>query len=343
MMNDRGETVKIAYPGEAVHMVGFKHFPDVGNPLYVVTTPEEAKFIINKKQHRDELAKELILRSSGKGTQISDMKKAVGKLTRNEKRAIKSGDKTLLYQRLGLLEDADIQQYQSKFGIKNEQMSSENLTEALADKTLLGKKRSNFKKKREQGLKDHFVEMVRIQEEEKKIREEMTQDELDQLNAEKAQLKAMFREDADDDSYCPIIIKSNQAGSLETLLTETQKIIAGNYQMQIIETGVGPITEADIANAASTNAIIIGFDVACPGAISKRVEAAGIKVRLHKLIYKFTDDVKDLLHDCQLREAKERGETLRKEIVGEADILATFNVTSTRGKKEATVYGCRIH
>ena len=34
--------MRLAYPGEAVHIVGFKHFPDVGNPLYVVKSIEEA-------------------------------------------------------------------------------------------------------------------------------------------------------------------------------------------------------------------------------------------------------------------------------------------------------------
>lgn len=66
------------------------------------------------------------------------------------------------------------------------------------------------------------------------------------MQAEKAKLKAMFREDVGDDQFFPIIIKSNQAGTLETLLTETQKIIGSHYQIQVIDSGVGPITEADI-------------------------------------------------------------------------------------------------
>ena len=51
------------------------------------------------------------------------------------------------------------------------------------------------------------------------------------------------------------------AGTLETIMTETQKIIGGIYQISVIDSGVGPITDADIANASSTNARIIGFDV----------------------------------------------------------------------------------
>ncbi len=48
MLNDKRQPVKEAYPGEAVHMVGFKEFPEVGNPLYVVSNLEEARFIISK-------------------------------------------------------------------------------------------------------------------------------------------------------------------------------------------------------------------------------------------------------------------------------------------------------
>lgn len=63
---------------------------------------------------------------------------------------------------------------------------------------------------------------------------------------------------------------------------------------------------------------------------------------MHKLIYKFTDDLGDIVHDIKLAEAKARGETKTKEILGTGSILQTFNVTSTRGKKEATVFGSRI-
>ena len=59
-------------------------------------------------------------------------------------------------------------------------------------------------------------------------------------------MKAMFREDDDGVKYYPLIIKANQSGSLETLLTETVKIIGQSYQVSILESGVGPITEADI-------------------------------------------------------------------------------------------------
>ena len=109
-----------AYPGEAVHMTGFKAIPEVGNPLYAVKNAEESRFIINRIKQRANLEQARKLAQSGK-VQVHEIKSKIGKLTRLEKRAIKGGDKSILYQRLGLLEEKDLKGYQSKFGInKNE-------------------------------------------------------------------------------------------------------------------------------------------------------------------------------------------------------------------------------
>ena len=55
--------------------------------------------------------------------------------------------------------------------------------------------------------------------------EEMDEEEQLRIQGEKAELKALFRDDDDTVKYYPLIIKANQAGSLETLLAETVKII----------------------------------------------------------------------------------------------------------------------
>ena len=114
MMNDKGQIVKEAYPGEAVHISGFKHFPDVGNPLYVVKDSKEAHFIVqrvNKRAEQEALTK----LAASQTVHVSEIKKSVGKLTRIEKSRIKAGDKTILYEKLGLVEEKDLLQYQSKF------------------------------------------------------------------------------------------------------------------------------------------------------------------------------------------------------------------------------------
>lgn len=65
---------------------------------------------------------------------------------------------------------------------------------------------------------------------------------------------------------------------------------------------MGPISEADISQAVSTGATILGFDVPCTQQNAKKAESVGVPIRLHKLIYKFTDDLSDILNDVKIAE-----------------------------------------
>lgn len=46
MKDDYGRNIQAALPGQAVHIGGFKHFPEVGHPLYVVKDHREANNIV---------------------------------------------------------------------------------------------------------------------------------------------------------------------------------------------------------------------------------------------------------------------------------------------------------
>lgn len=47
-----------------------------------------------------------------------ELKKGVNKLTRIEKGKIYGGDKTIMYEKLGLVEEGDLERYRKKLGIK---------------------------------------------------------------------------------------------------------------------------------------------------------------------------------------------------------------------------------
>jgi len=104
MLNDTGVAVKEAYPGQAVYLSGFRtDMPEVGQPLYVVKSADEARTIVSRLRAREEQKKMELKANSGEGFLVNDMKKKMGKLTRFEKRAIKGGDKSILYEKLGML------------------------------------------------------------------------------------------------------------------------------------------------------------------------------------------------------------------------------------------------
>ena len=114
---------------------------------------------------------------------------------------------------------------------------------------------------------------------------ELDADEILQKQKEKAKIQEMYRDD--NIGYQPIIIKASQAGALETLLQEASKIIGDTFKIQIVNTGIGPLTEKDLNEASMCGAVIIGFDIPVSTNISNRIESSGVPVHVHKLIYKF--------------------------------------------------------
>ena len=109
------------------------------------------------------------------------MKKKMGKLTRIEKRAVKGGDKSIIYEKLGMLQESDINAYKGKYGVKDEDVDdAESLRDSLSDKSRLGtkKSKSRFHRKKEQANKEHFITMVENYNEEQSRLAELDEDEL---------------------------------------------------------------------------------------------------------------------------------------------------------------------
>ena len=65
MKDDNGRVVKQAYPGQAVHISGFKEFPEVGSPLYSVKNHREANIIVTTLQKRTQQEEALKLLEKG--------------------------------------------------------------------------------------------------------------------------------------------------------------------------------------------------------------------------------------------------------------------------------------
>lgn len=160
---------------------------------------------------------------------MHELKKQMGKLTRLEKTQLKKGDKTILYEKLGLLEEKDLKAQYAKFGVKEGTADNEEeLIEQIQEKQLLGRKRqkSRFHNRRAEGAKEHALNMIQDIKAEKEHMEQLNEEEQMEANAKKAQMKQLFRDDEDENNlFVPLIIKASQAGALETLLTEAAKII----------------------------------------------------------------------------------------------------------------------
>ncbi|KAF7646977.1 hypothetical protein LDENG_00179420 [Lucifuga dentata] len=134
--------------------------------------------------------------------------------------------------------------------------------------------------------------------------------------------------------YLPIIIKGDVDGSVEAILNILDTYDAHEQcSMEVIHFGVGDISENDIIMAETFSGSIYGFNVAASKSIQQMALKRGILLKLHNVIYKLIDELKDEL-------SGKLAPVVIENIIGEASVLAMFDVTM--GKKKVPVAGCRV-
>lgn len=134
------------------------------------------------------------------------MKKKIGKLSWQEKRRVKAGDQSILFSKLGIADDEDIERLKRRFGIKQFE-DDDNIDELLEGKTMLGKKKTKRKLAKEQMLKESLKQMIHHKKEEEELGELMDEHEKQEALKEKAKIQELFRDD--NIGYQPIIIKAS--------------------------------------------------------------------------------------------------------------------------------------
>ncbi len=118
----------------------------------------------------------------------------------------------------------------------------------------------------------------------------------------------------------PIILKADVAGSLEAIKGSLEKLRNDEVKVDVISTGVGGITESDIALAeASENSVILGFNIRPTGSVKEKAKSAGITINTYNVIYDLIDDVKGLLGGLL-------SPITREEHLGQAEVREVFKV-----------------
>jgi translation initiation factor IF-2 len=128
----------------------------------------------------------------------------------------------------------------------------------------------------------------------------------------------------------PVLIKADVQGSAEAIVQALEKIGTDEVSARIIHYGVGGISESDVALAATSGAVLLGFNVRANGQAREAAERQGIEIRYYSIIYDLVDDVKQAM-------AGLLAPTLRETFLGNAEILEIFNIT-----KVGKVAGCRV-
>ncbi|XP_030052310.1 translation initiation factor IF-2, mitochondrial isoform X2 [Microcaecilia unicolor] len=156
-----------------------------------------------------------------------------------------------------------------------------------------------------------------------------------QYKANKQLMATRPKERMESDSLTyPVIIKGDVDGSVEAILSVIDTYDADNQcELDLVHFGVGDVSENDVSLAETFKGTVYGFNVHAHKAIQQLATKKGIEIKLHNIIYRLIDDLKDGL-SSKLPPAVEEN------VIGEAIVLATFDVTI--GKKKVPVAGCRV-
>ena len=127
-----------------------------------------------------------------------------------------------------------------------------------------------------------------------------------------------------------IIVKADVDGSVEALSDSLLKLSRETVEVQILHKGVGQISESDVTLAATSDAIIIGFQVRPSVNARKLADKEGVEIRMYSIIYDAINEVKDALEGML-------APTFEEVILGNAEVREVFKIT-----KIGTVAGCYI-
>ncbi len=117
-----------------------------------------------------------------------------------------------------------------------------------------------------------------------------------------------------------VVIKADVQGSAEALGASLKKIDVEGVNIKIIHSAAGAINESDIALAAASNAIVIGFNVRPDVNAKRTADAENVDVRTHRIIYKVIEEIEAAMKGMLDPEYKEK-------IIGQAEVRQTFKVS----------------
>jgi translation initiation factor IF-2 len=132
-----------------------------------------------------------------------------------------------------------------------------------------------------------------------------------------------------------LILKCDVQGSVEAIKKAVLAIESEKVECTFITAAAGPITESDVAYAASTDAIILGFNVKVEAKAVKSAKAATVEIKLYSVVYELIDQVREAMLGLL--------EPLNREtVIGHAEVRQVFKLSRGRAAGSFVTDG-RIH
>jgi translation initiation factor IF-2 len=128
----------------------------------------------------------------------------------------------------------------------------------------------------------------------------------------------------------PLVIKADVQGSVEAIQGALNKLGTDEVAVQVLQAGVGAITESEVILGHASGGAVIGFNVRANAQARDRAKRDGVEIRYYNIIYNVVDDMKAALSGMLAPETREK-------FLGNAEILEVFTIS-----KVGKVAGCRV-
>jgi len=128
----------------------------------------------------------------------------------------------------------------------------------------------------------------------------------------------------------PIVVKADVQGSAEAIVNAIERLATDEVSVRVLHAGVGGINESDIALAAATQALIVGFNVRANPQARELARRDGLEIRYYSIIYDVVDDVKKMLSGLLAPRVEEK-------LLGHAEVREVFAIS-----KVGKVAGCMV-
>ena len=127
-----------------------------------------------------------------------------------------------------------------------------------------------------------------------------------------------------------LIVKADVQGSVEAVKASLEKLSNDEVNVRVIHGGVGAINESDVMLAASSNAIIVGFNVRPDAAARDGAARQNVDMRMYRVIYDCIDEIEAAMKGMLAPK-------YREVVLGHAEVRQTYKVSGV-----GTIAGCYV-
>ena len=128
-----------------------------------------------------------------------------------------------------------------------------------------------------------------------------------------------------------IIVKADVQGSAEAVKISLEKLGNEEVRVKVIHSAVGAISDSDVMLAATSGALIVGFNVRPDNIARDSAARAGVEMRMYRVIYDCINEIEAAMKGMLAPKYEEV-------IIGHAEVRVLYKVT-----KLGTICGCYVH